>query len=107
MKKDTDVAGNPRIYGDTVDIGAYEYGLHLSISDGSIIEGDDGNSNMEFDVTLSDTLDLATTDDVTVDYTTVARTATDEQDFIGVEDTSNLQCRKYNPYYFSTNCGRH
>ena len=42
---------------------------------------------MRFDVTLSDSLDLAPNDEVTVRYTTVDRNAKDEQDYTGVEGT--------------------
>ena len=83
----TDVVGNPRIFGDTVDIGAYEYGLYLDIEDARLLEGDDGTSRIGFDVTLSDSLDLAPDDEVTVRYTTVDRNAKDEQDYTGVEGT--------------------
>ena len=50
----TDVAGNPRIYDETVDIDAYEYGLYLSIDDVWIEEGDTGTTNADFTVTPID-----------------------------------------------------
>ncbi|MEM6614060.1 MAG: Calx-beta domain-containing protein [Cyanobacteria bacterium P01_C01_bin.72] len=78
---DTDVAGNPRIYTDEVDIGAYEYGLYLSIDDVRVIEGDRGTSDAEFTVTLSDSLNLEREDEVTVEYTTFNRSARSGEDF--------------------------
>ena len=83
----TDVAGNPRIYGEAVDIGAYEYGLYLSIDDVRIIEGDTGESDTEFTVTLSDALDLAPTDKVTVEYNSVDRNAKEGSDYTDVTGT--------------------
>ncbi|MEL6502479.1 MAG: Calx-beta domain-containing protein, partial [Cyanobacteria bacterium J06623_1] len=77
----TDVVGNPRIYDDEVDIGAYEYGLYLSIDDVRVIEGDRGESDAEFTVTLSDSLNLEREDEVTVEYTTFNRSARSGQDF--------------------------
>ena len=83
----TDVAANPRVYNDVVDIGAYEYGLYLSIDDVQIIEGDTGTSDAEFTVTLSDALDLAPADEVTVEYTSLDRNAKDGSDFDDVTGT--------------------
>ena len=85
-----DVAGNPRIYGDAVDIGAYEYGLYLSIDDVRVIEGDKGTSNAEFTVTLLDALDLAPTNKVTVDYKSLDRNAKDGSDFTDVSGDFNF-----------------
>ncbi|MEL7075672.1 MAG: Calx-beta domain-containing protein [Cyanobacteria bacterium J06648_1] len=84
---DTDVAGNPRVYTDEVDIGAYEYGLYLSIDDVQVIEGDRGESDAEFTVTLSDSLNLEREDEVTVEYTTFNRSARSGQDFERVTGT--------------------
>ncbi|MEL6911169.1 MAG: Calx-beta domain-containing protein [Cyanobacteria bacterium J06598_4] len=84
---DTDVAGNPRVYTDEVDIGAYEYGLYLSIDDVRVIEGDRGESDAEFTVTLSDSLNLEREDEVTVEYTTFNRSARSGQDFERVTGT--------------------
>jgi len=82
----TDVARNPR-FNDEVDIGAYEYGLYLSIDDVRILEGDTGSSDAEFTVTLFDALDLAPTDEVTVEYTSLDRNAKGGFDFEDVTGT--------------------
>ena len=76
--ENTDVANNPRIYNETVDIGAYEYGLYVNIDDVEIAEGDEGTTNAEFTATLLDTLGQPTTEEVTVNYTTVNDVASAE-----------------------------
>ncbi|MEO1672247.1 MAG: Calx-beta domain-containing protein [Cyanobacteria bacterium J06631_2] len=83
----TDVTGNPRIYTDEVDIGAYEYGLYLSIDDVRVIEGDEDTSDAEFTVTLSDSLNLDRDDEVTVEYTTFNRSARSGEDFERITGT--------------------
>ena len=76
---ETDRLGNPRIVNQTVDIGAIEFDrILLSIDDAAaILEGDAGNSNAQFTVNLMDT----PTEEITVNFTTVAGTATAGSDF--------------------------
>ena len=77
----TDVANNPRIYNETVDIGAYEYGLYVNINDVEIVEGNEGTTNAEFTATLLDTLGQPTTQEVTVNYTIADDVARADNDF--------------------------
>jgi predicted outer membrane repeat protein len=88
---DTDLVDNPRIFNNTVDIGAYEYGVFMSINDVTIEEGDEGTTNAEFTVTLEDTLGEPATEEVTVNYTTSsdrdADTAVVGEDYTTTEGT--------------------
>lgn len=70
-----DIVDNPRIFNNTIDLGAYEYGLFMSINDVSVVEGDSGTTNANFTVTLRDTLGQSSTNPVTVNYTTGDQTA--------------------------------
>lgn len=82
----TDQRGNLRPIdgnGDSIatcDIGAYEDGIGFFISDASLTEGDAGNSQMTFTVTRSFITDTI----YTVDYETIANTATADVDFTHV-----------------------
>ncbi|VEP11439.1 hypothetical protein H1P_1040013 [Hyella patelloides LEGE 07179] len=83
----TDIITNPRIFNDTVDIGAYEYGVFMSIDDTTLVEGDDGTTNAAFTVTLLDSLGEATAEEVSVNYETVDDTATASSDYTTTEGT--------------------
>lgn len=86
--ENTDVANNPRIYNETVDIGAYEYGLYVNIDDVEVVEGNEGTTNAEFSATLLDTLGQPTTQEVTVEYTTADGIASAENnDFVANSGT--------------------
>jgi Calx-beta domain len=83
----TDILNNPRIFNDTVDIGAYEYGVLMSINNATIEEGDSDTANAEFTVTLLDSLGEAATEEITVNYATVDNTATAGEDYTTTEGT--------------------
>ncbi len=76
----TDQRGNLRPINGVCDIGAYEDGIGFFISDASLTEGDAGNSQMTFTVTRSFITDTT----YTVDYETIANTATADVDFTHV-----------------------
>ena len=79
---ETDLSNNPRIFNSTVDIGAIEFGVLLSIDSApTIIEGDEGNTNAEFTVTLLDTLGNPATEEITVNFTAISDTAIASSDF--------------------------
>lgn len=78
----TDLAGNSRIAGDAVDLGAYEF-FALSISDRAILESESGTKDAVFTVTLSG----ENVQSVTVDYTTAEDTATPEVDYTPTSGT--------------------
>ncbi len=79
---ETDILDNPRVFNETVDIGAIEFGVLLSIdSTPTIIEGDEGNTNAEFTVTLLDTLGNPATEEITVNFTAISDTAIASSDF--------------------------
>ncbi len=79
---ETDLFNNPRIFNSIVDIGAIEFGVLLSIDSApTIIEGDEGNTNAEFTVTLLDTLGNPATEEITVNFTAISDTAIASSDF--------------------------
>ncbi|MEM7595399.1 MAG: Calx-beta domain-containing protein, partial [Cyanobacteria bacterium P01_A01_bin.83] len=78
---DSDILSNPRIYNETVDIGAFEYGLYFDINDVVVAEGDEGTREAEFAVTLLDTLGQPATEQIEVDYTTRDGRATAGEDY--------------------------
>ncbi len=84
---DTEVRGNLRIYNETVDIGAIEYGLYFNINDVTVTEGDEGTTEAEFAVTLLDTLDQPATEQITVDYATSDGRANAGEDFESTSGT--------------------
>ena len=84
---DTEVANNPRVYNETVDLGAYEYGLYASINDVRVEEGNEGTTNAEFTVTLLDTNDQPTTREVVIPFTTANSTARDDSDYTAANGT--------------------
>ncbi|MCC0175687.1 hypothetical protein I4641_01675 [Waterburya agarophytonicola K14] len=83
----TDITNNPRIYNETVDIGAYEYGLYASIDDVRVEEGNEGNINAEFTVTLLDTNDQPTANEITINYATANSTARNDSDYTNTSGT--------------------
>lgn len=84
---DTDIFGNPRIFNNTVDLGANEYSVLMSIGDVTIAEGDNGTTNAEFNVTLLTSLDTNAPEEITVNYRTVQDTATENEDYVATEGT--------------------
>ena len=82
-----DIIGNPRIFNDIIDIGAYEYGVLMSINDVTVEEGDEGTTNAEFVVTVEDTLGEPPTEEITVNYAVVGDTAVVEEDYTLTEGT--------------------
>lgn len=78
---DTEVAFNPRIYNEIVDIGAIEYGLYFDINDVTVTEGDEGSTEAEFTVTLLDTLGQPATEQIEIDYATSDGRATAGEDY--------------------------
>ena len=82
-----DVENNPRIYNETVDLGAIEYGLYFDINDVTVTEGDEGTTEAEFAVTLLDTLDQPATEQISVDYATSDGRADAEEDYESTSGT--------------------
>ena len=89
ISQDEDILNNPRIFNDTVDIGAYEYGVLMSIDDATVTEGDEDSQDVELTVTLEDTLGEPATEQITVNYSTGEEndTATSNSDYILTEGT--------------------
>ena len=83
----TEVANNPRLYNETVDIGAYEYGIYASINDVTVAEGNEGNTNAEFTVTLLDTNNQPPSEQVEIQYTTANSTARSDSDYTETSGT--------------------
>ena len=79
--------GNPRIYNETVDLGAIEYGLYLDINDIEVVEGNEGTTEAEFTITLQDTLGQPATEQISVAYATADDTATVGTDFTATSGT--------------------
>ena len=77
----TDVRGNPRIYNETVDLGAAEYGLYLDINDVTVTEGNTGTTEATFTVSLLDTLGQPATQQISVNYGTADDSANANTDF--------------------------
>ena len=80
ISAETDIIGNPRIFNDTVDIGAYEYGFFVAIEDAAVEESTE-QVNAEFNVTLLDSAGNPTNQEVSLNYTTIEDTATADEDF--------------------------
>ena len=83
----TDVRGNPRIYNQTVDIGAVEYGLYLDINDVTVTEGNEGTTEATFTVNLLDTLGQPATQQISVNYGTADSSANAGTDFTPTSGT--------------------
>jgi hypothetical protein len=83
----TDLVNNPRVFNDTVDIGAYEYGVFMHIDDVTLVEGNSNTTNAVFIVTLLDSLGKASAEEVSVNYATVDNTATAGEDYTTTEGT--------------------
>ena len=83
----TDVRGNPRIYNETVDIGAIEYGLYLDINDVTVTEGNQGTTDTTFTVNLLDTLGQPATQQISVNYGTADSSANAGTDFTPTSGT--------------------
>ncbi|MCB8947377.1 MAG: CSLREA domain-containing protein [Ardenticatenaceae bacterium] len=85
----SDQHGRPRPLDGTMngtavcDIGAFEFGIPVRVSDVSVTEGDSGSVQAEFAVTL----DFAAPVTVTVEFATTAQTALEEVDYAAVADT--------------------
>lgn len=82
-----DIENNPRIYNETVDLGAIEYGLYFNINDVTVTEGDEGTTEAEFAITLLDTLDQPATEQISVDYATSDGRANAGEDFESISGT--------------------
>ncbi len=83
----TDVAGNPRIYNETVDLGSAEYGLYLDINDVTVTEGNEGTTDATFTVSLLDTLGQPATQQISVNYGTAEGSASVGTDFTPTSGT--------------------
>jgi len=86
----TDIAGNSRIIGSDVDLGAYEYYQRgIEIDDVTVTAN---SETAEFTVSLVNYLgDSATSSEsITVDYSTVANTAVAGDDFTGASGTLTI-----------------
>ena len=83
----TDILRNPRIFNGTVDIGAFEYGVLLSVDDVRLEEGDNGEQNAEFTVSLLDTLGQPATEEITVNYATSDGSARAGEDYTSTSGT--------------------
>ena len=80
---DTDIVGNSRIFNGTIDIGAYEYGLFLSIDDATVVETENDGANLEFTVNLVESLGQIATEEIAVNYTVIEDTAIAGSDYGG------------------------
>ena len=85
-----DLAGNPRLFDSTLDLGAYEYGFFISVEDVVVEEGREEDVNAEFNVTLLDSIGNPTNQAITVNYATVDGTAIAGEDFTPTSGTLSL-----------------